>query len=35
MHKFLDPTLRSNGQRSSSVHGLGGIGKSQLVKEYF
>lgn len=35
MHKFLDPTLRSNGQRSSSVHGLGGIEKSQLVKEYF
>ncbi|KAL9038794.1 MAG: hypothetical protein Q9180_002917 [Flavoplaca navasiana] len=32
--KCLNPQLRSQGQKSCAVYGLGGIGKTQILREY-
>lgn len=35
IHSSLNPQVRRDGQISYTVHGLGGIGKTQTVKQYF
>lgn len=35
IHKTLNPQPSRNGQISCTVHGLGGLGKTQIAKQYF
>lgn len=35
IHEFLNPHVHRGGQVSFAVHGLGGVGKTQTVKQYF
>lgn len=35
IHSILNPHVEKKGQVSYAVHGLGGVGKTQIAKQYF